>query len=42
MPLNPNSARDEVNSFLTKPEADKASMYPLFFNMVRLETVQTY
>lgn len=37
MPLNPNSARDEVNSFLTKSEAERASMYPLFFNMVRLE-----
>lgn len=37
MPLNPNSARDEVNSFLTKSEVERDSMYPLFFNMVRLE-----
>lgn len=37
MPLNPNSARDEVNSFLTKSDNDKARMYSQFFNMVRLE-----
>ncbi len=37
MPLNPNSARDEVNSFLIKPEDERANMYPQFFNMVKLE-----
>lgn len=37
MPLNPNSARDEVNSFLKKSENERASMYPQFFNMVKLE-----
>lgn len=37
MPLNPNSARDEINSFLTKSDSEKARMYPQFFNMVKLE-----
>ena len=37
MSLNPKSAKNEVNSFLTKSEIEKASMYPQFFNMVNLE-----
>lgn len=37
MPLNPNSARDEVNSFSALPDNEKARMYPQFFNMVKLE-----
>lgn len=37
MALNPNSARDEVNSFLTKSMPEKVRMYPHFFNMVKLE-----
>lgn len=37
MPLNPNSARTEVNTFTTKSDNDRARMYPQFFNMVRLE-----
>lgn len=37
MPLNPNSARYEVDSFLTKSISEKARMYPRFFNMVKLE-----
>ena len=37
MPLNPNSARNEVNSTPIKSEDEKASMYPQFFNMVKLE-----
>ena len=37
MPLNPNSARDEVNSYLTKSDPDKAQMYPQFFKKVKLD-----
>lgn len=37
MPLNPNSARDEVNSYLTKSDPDKARMYPQFFKKVKLD-----
>ncbi len=37
MPLNPNSVRDEVNSFSAKSDKDKADTYPHFFNMVKLE-----
>lgn len=37
MSLNPKSAKNEVNSFLTKSEIEKARMYPQFFNMVNLE-----
>lgn len=37
MPLNPNSARNEVDSFLIKSDDDKARMYPQFFNMVKLQ-----
>lgn len=37
MPLNPNSARNEVNAFPNKSESERNSMYPHFFNMVKLE-----
>lgn len=37
MPLNPNSARDEVNSYLTKSDLDKVRMYPQFFKKVKLD-----
>ena len=37
MPLNPNSARNEVNSYLTKSDPDKARMYPQFFKKVKLD-----
>ena len=37
MPLNPNSARQEIDSYITKPDDEKIGMYPQFFNMVKLE-----
>lgn len=37
MPLNPQSAKNELNSFLEKTDQDKVHMYPQFFNMVKLE-----
>lgn len=37
MPLNPNSAKSEVNSYIIKSDNDKARMYPQFFNSLRLE-----
>lgn len=37
MPLNPNAARDAVNSYSAKNNAEKATAYPLFFNMVKLD-----
>lgn len=38
MPLNPNHARDEINSFIAKPDNERSHMFPQFFNMVKLET----
>ena len=37
MPINPNSARAWVNSYLSKSEEEKALMYPQFFNKVILD-----
>lgn len=38
MPLNPNAARDEVNSYVRKTDADKARSYPQFFTKLELNT----
>lgn len=37
MPLNPNSARDEVNSYMGKSDADKVRSYPQFFMGLSLD-----
>ena len=37
MPINPNAARDWVNSYPSKSAEEKARMYPLFFNKVKLD-----
>ena len=37
MPINPNSARDWVNSYPSKSAEEKARMYPQFFNKVKLD-----
>lgn len=36
--LNPNSARDEVNGYVDKTEAEKIRSYPQFFTELRLDT----
>lgn len=37
MPLNPNQAKDYVNSYVDKADADKVSCYPSFFNKLSLD-----
>ena len=38
MPLNPNSSKDYVNGYSSKPLAEKVRMYPQFFCGIEFET----